>query len=292
MPGRGYDAETYPFGFGGKETDNEVKDKGNQIVFENRVYDPRIGKWLSIDPATDVYASWSPYNYVRDNPILRVDHEGLWDITVHVYSDRKKYGYGIAIVTDKYGKEVYRMKVRVEGTGGHNRMVEKSDTPLGVYDIPDKLTWGSGGDRGSYGPNPRHNLNGESGEIIESKRDLIRVHGGRQEIYNEESGKWEKVKNPELKKTFGCLRANDAEIKELKSITDKLQKNDSKEFGGKLKVVDDLVEKNGNYVLPEIQKNDKKAPEIKLFIDPRSQMIDKTYVKHSVIIPYKKEKLR
>lgn len=36
----------------------------------------------------------------------------------------------------------------------------------------------------------------------------------------------------------------------MKRITDALQKNDSKERGGKLTVVADLVEQNGAYVLP------------------------------------------
>ncbi|MES1249328.1 MAG: hypothetical protein ABUL46_01520, partial [Chitinophaga rupis] len=37
----------YRFGFNGKENDNEVKGTGNQVDYGMRVYDPRVGKFLS-----------------------------------------------------------------------------------------------------------------------------------------------------------------------------------------------------------------------------------------------------
>ncbi len=40
----------YRFGFNGKENDNEVKGTGNQIDYGERIYDPRLGRFLSIDP--------------------------------------------------------------------------------------------------------------------------------------------------------------------------------------------------------------------------------------------------
>jgi len=45
MPGRTYRQpnSSYRYGFNGKENDNEVKGEGNQIAFENRIYDPRLG---------------------------------------------------------------------------------------------------------------------------------------------------------------------------------------------------------------------------------------------------------
>lgn len=223
--------------------------------FGARMYDARIGRFLSIDPAAKIYPSWSPYHFVRNNPILRIDPTGKWDITVHAYSDRTKYGYGMAIVTDRHGNEVYRFKVRLQGTGGSDRMVKNSDTPTGTYDIPDKNPWISGGSRQSYGPHPRLALTPESGEILESGRDLIRIHGGRQETFNSETGQWEPVDNPSLKKTQGCMRCYDEDIKTLKSITDALEANDDKEFGGKLNVVNDLEERDGKYYTPDDAKS-------------------------------------
>jgi hypothetical protein len=113
--------------------------------------------------------SWTPYNYVRNNPMLRVDISGLWDISVHVSNNRAQNGYGVAVVTDRNGNEVFRFRVRTEGSGGHNRSKENSDTPLGVYDIPNKNSWRTGGDRASYGSNARLILSPKSGEIVEQE---------------------------------------------------------------------------------------------------------------------------
>ena len=66
-----------------------------------------------------------------------------------------------------------------------DRMNNKADTPLGVYDIPNKNMWQTGGSRKSYEPNARLIMKEESGEIIKSGREYLRIHGGRQETYNE-----------------------------------------------------------------------------------------------------------
>jgi RHS repeat-associated protein len=51
MPGRSFQAEYgYRYGFNGKENDNEVKGEGNQQDYGMRIYDARLGKFLSVDP--------------------------------------------------------------------------------------------------------------------------------------------------------------------------------------------------------------------------------------------------
>ncbi|HWJ29919.1 MAG TPA: hypothetical protein VNS32_25490, partial [Flavisolibacter sp.] len=42
----------YRYGFNGKENDDEVKGEGNQQDYGMRVYDTRLGKFLSVDPLT------------------------------------------------------------------------------------------------------------------------------------------------------------------------------------------------------------------------------------------------
>jgi RHS repeat-associated protein len=56
MPGRKYPSTIkYRYGFNGKENDNEVKGEGNQQDYGMRIYDPRLGRFLSVDPITDEY---------------------------------------------------------------------------------------------------------------------------------------------------------------------------------------------------------------------------------------------
>lgn len=80
MPnGHGQD-DDYWYGFNGMEKDDEVRNgKGNSYDFGARMLDPRIGRWLVCDPLEAKYAGENPYNFVRNNPIIRVDPDGRTD---------------------------------------------------------------------------------------------------------------------------------------------------------------------------------------------------------------------
>jgi RHS repeat-associated protein len=43
----------YRFGFNTQEKDEEIKGEGNSLNFSLRVYDPRLGRWLSLDPLAE-----------------------------------------------------------------------------------------------------------------------------------------------------------------------------------------------------------------------------------------------
>jgi hypothetical protein len=60
----------------------------------------------------------SPYVFYSDNPVNRIDMNGNWDVSVHLAQNRSQNGYGVAIVSDRNGNEVYRFQVRAEGVGG------------------------------------------------------------------------------------------------------------------------------------------------------------------------------
>jgi RHS repeat-associated protein len=77
MPGRNFNAGNYRFGFSGVEQDNEVKGNGNSLEFKFRIYDPRLGRFLSVDPISSNYPWNSPYAYAENRPIDGIDLEGL-----------------------------------------------------------------------------------------------------------------------------------------------------------------------------------------------------------------------
>lgn len=66
----------YRYGFNGMEKDDEVKGNGNSYDFGARMYDNRLGRWLSLDPMAAKQPAWSPYKMAKDNPILFQDPDG------------------------------------------------------------------------------------------------------------------------------------------------------------------------------------------------------------------------
>ena len=66
----------YYFGFNGKEKDDEAKGAGNEIDYGARIYDPRVGRFLSIDPLTKKFAELTPYQFASNAPIQAIDLDG------------------------------------------------------------------------------------------------------------------------------------------------------------------------------------------------------------------------
>jgi RHS repeat-associated protein len=69
------DSTNYLFGFQGQEKDDEVKGDGNSYYTEFRMYDPRLGRWLSTDKIQKYHES--PYVAFGNNPNNFIDPDGL-----------------------------------------------------------------------------------------------------------------------------------------------------------------------------------------------------------------------
>lgn len=86
----------YLYSFNGAERDDEIKGAGNSLNFTFRIYNPRLGRWLSIDPLASVQPAWSPYHFGANNPIWNIDIDGLipYPITVRSFAPFKSFGGG------------------------------------------------------------------------------------------------------------------------------------------------------------------------------------------------------
>ncbi|MFL5763620.1 MAG: peptidoglycan DD-metalloendopeptidase family protein [Bacteroidia bacterium] len=93
MPGRNFvSSNTYRYGFNGKEKDNEIKGiEGSSLDFGARIYDPRLGRWFSVDDAEAVYPGWSPYRAYLDNPLIHVDVDGNIEIPLKVKEGKNQH---------------------------------------------------------------------------------------------------------------------------------------------------------------------------------------------------------
>ncbi|GAA4321071.1 RHS repeat-associated core domain-containing protein [Flaviaesturariibacter amylovorans] len=74
MPGRKFAVESgYRYGFNAKEDDVEtgLQDYGM------RIYNPALGKFLSLDPLSKKFPWWTPYAFAGNMPIAAIDLDGL-----------------------------------------------------------------------------------------------------------------------------------------------------------------------------------------------------------------------
>jgi RHS repeat-associated protein len=82
LEGRTYTSESgYRYGFNGKEKDEEGMGGGGQTYdYGFRIYNPNLGRFLSIDPLSSNYPSYSPFAYAINCPISLIDFKGMGPI--------------------------------------------------------------------------------------------------------------------------------------------------------------------------------------------------------------------
>jgi RHS repeat-associated protein len=70
-------AGNYFYSFNGAERDDEVKGAGNSLDYGARMYNPSLGRFLSVDPISRDYPWYTPYQFAGNMPIRAIDIDGL-----------------------------------------------------------------------------------------------------------------------------------------------------------------------------------------------------------------------
>lgn len=102
----------YRFGFNGAEKDNEIKGTGNSYDFLFRMYDSRLGRFLSTDPLTQKFPALSPYQHTGNNPIAAIDLEGLEPATINPNTQM------LVLVLQGYGGDPNNGATQAQNAGG------------------------------------------------------------------------------------------------------------------------------------------------------------------------------
>ncbi len=84
LDGRTVSEGRYRYGYNGMEKDDEVKGEGNSYDFGARIYDSRVGRWLSVDPLELRFCYEAPYVFSGNSPILYNDKGGKYKVPKNV----------------------------------------------------------------------------------------------------------------------------------------------------------------------------------------------------------------
>ncbi len=76
MTGRNIGTD-FAYNFNGKRTDKWNADNGSYLDFDLRMYDARLGRFMSHDFIAGLFPDLSPYQFASNNPILNIDLDGL-----------------------------------------------------------------------------------------------------------------------------------------------------------------------------------------------------------------------
>jgi len=130
MPDRGSNA--YYYGYSGIEYVNGLYGIGNGYLFEARILDTRLGKWLGVDPHAKKYPSISPYCYVANLVNIAIDPDGRDIIVLSAPCGAHGVGHAAVLIgNDVTGWYLYSKN------GGQSSSVD-SRSPSGDSFMPTK----------------------------------------------------------------------------------------------------------------------------------------------------------
>ncbi|RYE27958.1 MAG: hypothetical protein EOP48_34045, partial [Sphingobacteriales bacterium] len=142
MPGRKYisGSGSYRYGFNGQGKENETHDEGNEYDFGERIYSPRIGRFLSVDDMTHQYPWYTPYQFAGNKPIWAIDLDGREEyIKTYKYEDGKATQLAVVknsyIVTKTWDVVVNKHKVTYKSETVYDKRTGKAMNPAEIGQV-------------------------------------------------------------------------------------------------------------------------------------------------------------
>jgi len=142
MAGRSLNTDDYRYGFNGKEFDHDWDGGGATYDYGFRIYDPRVARFLSVDPLTQKYPGITPYAYAENDAVRCIDMDGLEKIDVNIDSSPINGTPGRAKITISLDYQVITEGPgKVEKTAGLNpnafhQLYQKGNTTLKLKTLP------------------------------------------------------------------------------------------------------------------------------------------------------------
>lgn len=94
---------------------------GNQYDYGFRIYNPRLGRFLSVDPLTKSFPMLTPYQFASNRPIDGIDLDGLEWKKIETYNPQTgvtniHFQVKLTVVNDsKVFKDIENLKLEIQG---------------------------------------------------------------------------------------------------------------------------------------------------------------------------------
>ncbi len=183
---------TNKFKFNGKEKQRQEFSDGSGLEwldFGARMYDNQVGRWMTVDPMAEKFASLSPYNFVENNPINKIDPDGMeatdwfkdkkgimqFDPNVKKQSDLGDRGTYVGETKTETSKRGSQIEYRKDGSILYNNENDAYDRMMVIGKSREALVVGIG-NKTLYLPDYNNKLSTAEDESLGYKLNGNKIH--------------------------------------------------------------------------------------------------------------------